>query len=74
MLKSKIQTSALISSDNFRLSMGDGYTVISLAPNHHQQIMVKTDQLDEFVEIINHAKSVWVKAKVVEKDNNVNGT
>jgi hypothetical protein len=69
-VKSKIQTLATVSSDNFKVSMGDGYTTLSVAPGHTQSIMVKTDQLDEFVALLNHAKEVWAKAKSVEQAAN----
>lgn len=69
-IKSKIQTLATLNSTNLRLSMGDGYTTLSVGPAHTQSLMLKTDLLQELVDLVNHGKTVWGQAKEIEKTAN----
>lgn len=70
MLKTKIQTLATATSPNFKMAMGDGYTTVSIGPDHNKQLMFKTSDLDEFVTLVNAGNILWSRAKDTEKRAN----
>ncbi len=78
MLRTRILTTSEASSKHFLGSSGQAYTVFSEAlplsdgkiVSGAKQFMIKTSELDEFVEIVLATREAWKDAKRVEKETN----
>ncbi len=77
MTKIRILTTSEAQSKHFVGTSGAGYTIFSeamLIDNKvcagPRQFMVKTAELDEFVELVTAARDAWKKAKEVETKTN----
>ncbi len=76
----KVFTTSEAETKHFHASSGNAYTtfssMIELSGGERtagpKQFLIRTTELDEFVEIAIAARDAWRKAKDVEKQNNSN--
>lgn len=73
----RILTTSEARSKTFVATSGQGYTVFADAMTIDgkvcagpKQFMIKTADLNEFVELVNATKAAWEKAKQVEQETN----
>lgn len=74
----KVYTTSEAETKHFRASSGNAYTTFSDAmvlsdgtrTSGPKQYMIKTSELDEFLEVVTAARDAWRKAKDVEKTTN----
>lgn len=68
--RSKITTSVDVSTDHFKISVGNGYCTFSVDEHGNKSVMIKTVDLDKVTQLFAQALAEWNRAKEIEKAAN----